>query len=275
MKPIEKLNSIADTMVDPFSHGKLIDMVDNLIEIYKIDGRTVIRSKTEDAFLDYILMSDQYFYENWITQFAIGEVAGKNYFDMTTWSQLTEQFTKGVIVVHEETKQFLFLIPKFIEPIYNENNHYLIERLCGLASHAKFQTQIYEQNKTIETFAKCMVEISEKAEKHQGVTSLIPAPIYAFFNINPKVMKAVIYIRDFYKTVQSGTLEIDKLTEILRKHFENEPVTEAEKTFVWGLTENDFVFSEKDDIEKEKRQKEEEKIVAPNAGSVPFNPFSD
>lgn len=275
MNKIQKLDSIAETLADPFDHGKLIDMVDNMIEIYKIDGRTVIRSKTEGEFLDYILMGDQYFYDNWITQFAIGEVAGKNYFDMTTWSNLTEQFTKGVIVVHEETKQFLFLIPKFIEPIYDENNKFLIERLCGLASHAKFQTQIYEQNKTIETFAKCMQDISKNAAKHQGVTSLIPAPIYAFFNINPKVMKAVIYIRDQYKTIQSGTTEMDKLTAILKKHFENEPVSLDEKQFVWDLTEHDFVFSEEDDIEKDNHNTTEQPPKEITPPPVAFNPFAD
>lgn len=275
MIEVKKLSSVAETIHDPFSHGKLIDLVDNLIEIYKIDGRTVIRSKEEDAFLDYVLMSDQYFYDNWISQFAIGEVAGKNYFDMSTWSELTEQFTKGVIVVHEETKQFLFLIPKFIEPIYDDNSRALIERLCGLASHAKFQTQAYEQNKTIEAFAQYMVQTAENAEKHEGVTSMIPAPIYAFFNVNPKVMKAVIYIRDFYGTITSGSAEMDKLTEILRKHFEGEEVTKAEKDFVWGLTNHDFVFSENDDIEKGSG---EEKLPEPKKEEFEtnyFNPFFD
>lgn len=242
-KDLEKIIPAGVQIADKFNHGKLIELIDGGFETYKVDGHTLVRSKSDDEFIDYILMGDQYFYNNWITQFALGEIAGRNYFDMGTWSDLTEKLTKGVIVVHEETKQFLFLIPKFIEPQYSENARSIIDRLCTIASNAKFQ-QGEQQAETVNTFAQQLMYVTEKDVPNEGLTGLIPAAIYEFYDIVPKAMKAVIYIRDHYRTITEDDDRMDKLTAILKNHFRGKLVSDADKKFVLELTNGEFNFDD-------------------------------
>lgn len=268
MSKLEKTAKIKEAINDSFEHEDLIELVDEKVVTYSADGKTISFSLAENEFVDYVLMGDEYFYNNWLTQFAIGTVAGRNYFDMSTWSEITDRFTKGVIVVHEETKAFLFIIPKFIEPNYSAEAQALICRLSRMAGRSKNQSR-EEATKTVSAFAKLFQEISSKEKEHGGVTDLIPNRIYEMFKVNPKVLKDVIYIRDHFKTIGANDKNGDEATRIITKRYNNEPITKKEKEFIWSLTEGQYIFADGGISEDNATQPSKPKKT------VAFNPFAD
>lgn len=270
MGDLKKLDTFSNRIKDKDDHDELLQLVDEKVISYSADGRIISFSVGENQFIDYVIMGDEYFYHNWLTQFAIGTVAGRNYFDMTTWSEITDKFTKGVIVVHEQTKDFLFLIPKFIEPNYDATAMAVITRLSRKAGNGKNQSK-ENATKTVSVFAKLFTEITNRQKAHDGVTDLVPDRIYKMFNVNPKVLKDVIYIRDHFKTIGTSDEAGDEATRIITKNYNGEKVTQKEKEFIWSLTNNQYIFADGAIVKEETVKQTDDKPK-----HVPkFDPFSD
>lgn len=228
-------------------HGKLIHSLEQA-NIYDIGGIPVVQDKASGELLDFILMDETYFKDNWLAMFAIGSVNGINYFDMKSWYDLTEQFTSGVIIIDQHTHIPVFAIPKFIEPLYQPSTREMISRLSRMASEAHVQTNPAAQEATVSELAMLIKTLSENEDyRYEGVTGRIPPEVYAYYGVNPKVMKAMIFIRDCYGTLTPDMPVWSTVEAILKKHYTNQSVTYEEKKIIWQLTEQEFDFGDADD----------------------------
>lgn len=227
-------------------HGKLIQSLEQA-NIYDIGGIPVVQDKVSGELLDFVLMDETYFKDNWLAMFAIGCVNGINYFDMKSWYDLTDQFTSGVIVIDQHTHIPVFAIPKFIEPLYQPATREMISRLTRMASEANVQTNPAAQEATVSELAMLIKELSEnEGYKYEGVTGRIPPEVYAYYGVNPKVMKAMIFIRDCYRTLTPDMPIWNTVEAILKKHYAHQSVTYEEKKIIWQLTEQEFDFGDND-----------------------------
>lgn len=267
MQHIKKVDKIKDK-VSLKDHGKLVDLIDNSLTAYHIGNDLALKSNTGGEFIDNVLMSDQYFYDHWITQFAIGEVGGRNYFNMQAWSDITEKFTKGVLIVHEDTKQFLFHIPKFIKLQNSEEATFVLNNVCKIANNIKFQNDPAVKEQSINTFSEVVVDIMENDVPVPTLTELVPDEIYKLYDIVPNALKAMIYIRDHYKSISPTDPNFDKATNILKNHFSGRLVSEKDKQFIKSLTNGDFYFEESELQTTETKEEAPVKVEE-------FNPFAD
>lgn len=261
---------IKGLLTDEYDHSNLINFVDDDLTTYVINGHTVVKDNRTGEFIDYVLMSDQYFYSNWVAQFAIGVVGGKNYFNITAWSDITEQLTKGVMIVNEETKKLLFIIPKFIDPVYSPEARAVVDELLRIANNVQFQKDSREQHNTISALSQNLNDIADNDVPNLGLTGLIPPVIYELYNINPKAMKAVIYIRDHYGKINDDPT-FDRLNQVLKRYFDGDPISSDEKQFVGSLCNNEFIFDDSVNGENNGEIKKE----APAEYKRGFSPFED
>lgn len=219
-------------------HGHLLELQDSLKTII-MDGNVVTQSSTGEL-LGYTAMYESVFVNNWIAQFALDEVNGKQYFNFKAWADITDSFRNGVIVVEDGTNTPMFIIPSFASPIVTNDESRTLSWYAGKAAEAKFIPDDVTKDQIIKGFAERVKEILA-GNATEGYTKLVPDWVYARNGIVPVAMKAMIYIRDVYGTVDDEEV-FKKAEAIMRKHYTGEIVSEVEKEFIWGLTNNEFIF---------------------------------
>lgn len=235
--------------IDQFAHGDLVEFLTKTFNYTEIAGQRIIQTP-DGLFVEHVLMEEQYFVENWLSQFAIGHAGNKNYFDMETWNQLTDNFTKGVIVINSD-KIPVLIIRKFTELVLPED---LMEKLAfcsNFASKAKFVTDEAEKTRLIKQFTEQVQWITNQVDDEEDtLTAMIPAGFYAKHGVHPLTMKQLIYIRDTYK-VAGQSIDPDgdifkRLETVITAFNKGEKVTEADKKFVLEITQNEFLFDYED-----------------------------
>lgn len=256
--------------LDKAMHGKLIDFMQNKFHSLEIAGKNVIQT-LDGEFIDYILIEEEYFVTNWLTQFAIGHVGQKNYFDHTSWSRLTDGFTKGAIILNSQ-KQPVCIIRKFIDMDLTMQQQYYMTESARKASQAKFIPNSQEADQLINEFSSAVDIIAGQNPDYDTLTAMIPLEYYLYHRVDPTVVKQVIYIRDNY-VVDGQPLDpeselMTQVEEILYKYARGEKTTQAEQKVVTDLTNGDFVFD--DDTNKVDTQTSE----APTEDK-PFDPLAD
>lgn len=232
--------------IDRSKHGKLIEFMTDAFKSVEIAGKNVIQTP-DGEFIEYVLMEEKYFIDNWLVQFAIGHVGEKNYFNHEAWSRLTNAFTKGVIVLNED-KQPVVLIRKFIDMDLNYMQKHHLQDVAGQASDAKFIPNKEEADELVNRFAEAVKVITSQNPDYDTLTSMIPLEYYLRNGVDPTVVKQVIYIRDNYK-INDEPIEPDcevmkEVEAILYKYARMEPVTAKEKALVTEVTNGDFIFDE-------------------------------
>ena len=237
---------------DQMSHGELIEFLTQAFNHAEIDGNVVLQTK-EGEFLDYVLMEEQYFVDNWLTQFAIGFVGGKSYFDHESWYKLTIGFTKGVIVV-DQSKSPVLIIRKFLEAVIPEEGIAVLERCAAAAGVAKVVADNAEKTKIINQLAEQIKYISEVADKHvsNSITDLIPDSYYQKHDIHPLTLQQVIYIRDRYKykgeQITPENPVLGRVEKILKDWNLHGIATAPDQAFIKELTNGEFFFDNGKDM---------------------------
>jgi len=256
--------------LDKGYHGKLIEFMADGYRSLEISGRTVIQTK-DGEFIDYVLMDETFFVENWLSQFAIGHVGSKNYFNHTAWSSITDGFTKGVIVLNAE-KQPVCLIRKFIDMDLNADQQHYMTQYARKASQAKFIPETQEANQLINEFANAVDIITGQNPDYDTLTAMIPLDYYLKHNVDPEVLKQVIYIRDNFavngEPIDPQSDLIKDIEVILYKHARGEGTTKAERDLVSSVTNGNFVFDENTNTVEDGKQEPEDTSKA-------FDPLAD
>ncbi|AEV89501.1 hypothetical protein OBP_064 [Pseudomonas phage OBP] len=233
--------------IDKIKHGKLIEFMTNNFRNVEIAGKQVIQTP-DGEFIEYVLMEESYFVENWLVQFAIGHVGEKNYFNHQEWSRLTDGFTKGAIILNED-KQPVCLIRKFIDMDLGGELQHHMDHFARMASQAAHVPDKNEADEIIGAFANAVEQIASQNPDYDTLTAMIPYEYYLRHGIDPTVVKQCIWIRDNY-TLGGEPIDADsdimKAVEIvLYKHARGEPTTEKERNLVFHLTNGDFNFDGK------------------------------
>lgn len=242
MPKFEEVKKIEEVYpnIDYIEHGDLINLQNDIKSMW-MDGKLVIQGK-DGELLGYEAMYESIFVNNWIAQFAIDEVNGKRYFNMQSWSEVTDKLTKGVIVVEDGTDIPMFIIPSFIRPKLTNEEGSTLSYYSNKASAAKHITDKYEQTQFINGFAKRVGEIIKDGTVESGLTSLIPNWVYHRHGIVPMAMKAMVYIRDTYQPEMDDET-FNKAEDILKRYYTGQKVTDLEKKLILDLTNNEFSFA--------------------------------
>lgn len=229
--------------IDQSKHASLIDLMTNNFRHVEIAGKQVIQT-LDGEFVEYVLMEESFFVENWLVQFAIGHVGTKNYFNHAEWSRLTDGFTKGAIILNED-KQPVCLIRKFIDMDLSTAGQTYLDHFAREASKAKFVPKD-EADELIRGFADVVGKIAEQNPDYDTLTAMIPYEYYIRHGVDPTVVKQCIWIRDNYKFAGEAIdpeSDIMKAVEIvLYKHARGEATTEKERALVFNITNGDFNF---------------------------------
>lgn len=252
--------------LDSIEHGDLADLIDNDLRFDAIDGRIIIQGK-EGEIIGYTAMYESIFVNTWLSQFAIDEVNGKRYFDMQSWSELTDKLVKGVIIVENGTNDILFIIPSFSRPMLSPNGAHELKDISAKANFAKNITDPLEQKRFIEAYARRVEKIVVAEGQDYGLTRLIPIEFYAKHNVVPEALKSMIYIRDEFG-VQPDTDEFNKTEQILLKHYKGLQTSQSERDYVIKITQGRFHF---EFVEPS----EETVVVAKPKMEASADPFSD
>ena len=227
--------------IDEIEHGLIIEFQNNVKSMI-MDGRVVLQSR-DGELLGYEAMYESIFVDNWIGQFAINEVNGKRYFDLQAWSNITDKFTKGVIVVEDKTNIPMFIIPSFIRPNLNTEEGSALAYHAGQASQAKYVLDENRKTQIINGLAHKVKEILPTSDKgHNDYTTMVPDWVYARHAIVPMAMKAMMYIRDVYHKELNDD-EFNHAEDILKRFYTGQIVTPNEKNIILSLTNNEFSFN--------------------------------
>lgn len=254
--------------IDKSKHSKLLDLLGSLKSI-ELNGKEVIQLP-DGEFVEYVLMEEQYFLDNWLAQFALGNVNGKNYFDQEGWNRLTDGYTKGVIVINQD-KQPTVLIRKFIDMDLNPNQQAYFDHYTRNASHAAHIPNKDEVDSIMSSLADILSSAAAQNPEYDTLTALIPLEYYHSKGIDPQVMKQTIYIRDnfLYKGEPidpTGPL-IAQVESILYKNARGEKIHKEEIALINEITDNQFEFNDASNkVDTKLSEVHEEK---------PFDPLSD
>lgn len=256
--------------IDRAKHGKLIQFMTDAFKSVEIAGKNVIQTP-DGEFIEYVLMEEKYFIDNWLVQFAIGHVGEKNYFNHESWSRLTDAFTKGVIVLNEE-KQPVVLIRKFIDMDLNHMQQHHMTDVSRQASAAKFIPNKDEADELVNRYAQAVTIITSQNPEYDTLTSMIPLEYYLNNGVDPTVVKQVIYIRDTYqidgKPIEPDCEVMKKVEATLYKFARGEYVSPEEKALVTEITNGDFIFDQDPN-------KVEDKVNQPETPAQDFDPLAD
>lgn len=239
-KEIKKIQDVYP-QIDEIEHGQLIELQNN-IKSMMMDGRIVFQGR-DGELLGYEAMYESIFVQNWISQFAINEVNGVRYFDLKGWSEVTDRFTKGVIVVEDETNIPMFIIPSFVRPNLTSEEGGTLAFYAGKAGEAKNVVSEHDKTAIINGLAKRTTEILNKDKNsiNNDYTSFVPDWVYHRNGIVPMAMKAMIYIRDNFHTVDDQDL-FDKAEGIMKKFYTGQPITDSERNLIKDITHGTFNF---------------------------------
>lgn len=231
--------------IDVREHGLLTDLF-STIRSMDLGGKNIIQT-LDGQFIEYILMDEDYFVNNWLAQFAIGRTGKHNYFDQTGWNKLTDGYTKGVIVINEE-KLPVLIIRKFIDMNLDTNQASLLEHYTRRASDAANIPNKSEVDKVLSGLADIVTNVTEITNPdYDTLTAMVPYEYYLSKGINPIVMKQVIWIRDNYTyeglplTAESPVLK--EIEGALLKNANGDPISQAEIDLVIKVTNGDFEFN--------------------------------
>lgn len=254
--------------IDKAKHGKLLEFLASVKSV-DLNGKNIMQTP-DGEFVDYILMEEQYFIDNWLAQFALGNVSGKNYFDQDGWNRLTDGYTKGVIVINEN-KDATVLIRKFIDMDLNVNQQAHFDHYTRTASHAAHIPNKDEVDSIMTSLADILSQVSEQNPDYDTLTALIPYEYYLSKGIDPTVMKQVIYIRDNFKykgePISTNGELITRIESILYKNSRGETITKEEVALINEVTDNQFEFNNTSNkVDTKDSVAQEEK---------PFDPLSD
>lgn len=230
--------------IDKSEHGKLIDMMQTAFRSVEIAGKNVIQS-TDGEFLEYMLMEEEYFVETWLSQFAAGHIGERNYFNQRAWGEITQQFTKGVIVLNKEM-QPVVLIRKFIDMDLSFEQQQYLDQYARMASQAKYIPDPREVDQIVTGFSDIVVGLTAQNPDYDTLTGLVPYQYYLDHGIDPVVVKQVLYIRDTYNYNGESLKENDevmgKVETILYKHQRGQGTTPDERAFIDAITNGEFIF---------------------------------
>lgn len=264
---------MSDNKIDAVEHGALLDLINNSFRAADIGPHNVIQS-LDGEFIDFVLMDENYFVDNWLVQFAIGHVGEKNYFDHHGWSKLTQAFTKGVIVL-DANKEPVLVIKKFVDLNLNdEQKAHLYEhsRNAAFASTAGDDSIkdeiIKELSGTIGYICNTNMSVANGADR---LSTMIPYDYYISKGIDPIVMKQVIYLRDTYSYNGEPLTEQEEVMKeverIMKSNQKCEPISKQDRELIMTITEGDFIFhdegneleptSQTDSSKKEKPEESE------------------
>lgn len=254
--------------IDKSNHGKLVDLLQS-VKTMEINGKTVIQTP-DGEFIEYVLMEEQYFVDNWLSQFAIGNVGGRNYFNQDGWNKITDGYTKGVIVLNEEQDPVL-IIRKFIDMDLNVNQQAIFDHYTRNASHAANIPDKNEVDQIMMSLSEILSKTAEQNPDYDTLTALVPYEYYLAHGIDPTVLKQVIYIRDNYKykgaAIDPDGELIQQVETILYKNARGERIAKEEVELINEITQNQFEFNQSvNTVETNNSQPAEEEK---------FDPFSE
>ena len=243
-KEVKKITEVFPE-IDRGSHHKLIEL-QNSINSFIMDGKLILQTSEGGEILGYDAMYESIFVNNWIRQFAIGEVNGTRYFNFASWAELTDDNRKGVIVVEDKTNIPMFLIPPFGRPnmttLEMSKMAYVVgkgsEMVHCLDEHAKDNISL----RIGATIEKKFGDGRGYLDDRNNLTTYVPNWVYRRNGIVPMALKAMIYIRDVYKTVDDEEV-FDKAEEILTRFYKGETISVDEKRFILGITNGEFNFN--------------------------------
>lgn len=246
IKPIDNINMEG---VNRRDHHKLVHYLSNSFHAGDVGGEQVIQDKSGE-FLEYILMDQEYFNQNWLGQFALGRIGDKCYFDFTGWGQLTHNFTVGVMVVNQE-KEPLFVIRKFTDTNLGDWGDAWLAQYSREAANINNEIDEHAKDISVGKYAdKVMALIADvNAAGHDpsDVSNLVPDEYYKQHGLNKNALQGTIYIRDNF-TVGGNPIDPDgeifqRVDKVLNKWFNTETVTDADKQFIKELTNGRFNFN--------------------------------
>lgn len=231
--------------LDKYKHGELIDLITNNFKVVEIGGKQVIQTPDGD-FIEYVLMEERFFLDNWLAQFAIGLTGNKNYFNHEQWSKYTEQFTKGVIVINDN-KDVVLVIRKFIDMDLNYAQQHVVDDIVRKGSGAKYVPDPMEVDQILNSVAQGISEATSQNPDYDTLTALIPMEYYLAHDVDPNVLKQVIWIRDNY-TYKDEPIDpegdiLPRIEAILYKNARDEFVSNEEKALVEEITNGEFIFN--------------------------------
>lgn len=236
----------ATQQLDKAKHGKLIDFLNSTFRSHEVGGRNIIQTN-EGEFLEYVLMEERYFLDNWLVQFAIGQPGETNYFNHQAWSDMTQGFTKGVIILNEDQQPTL-IIRKFIDMDLGINAQAYLDHYARQASFAQYIPEKAEADDIINKFAEVTVAVTGQNPDYDTLTAMIPYEYYLRHGVDPTVVKQVIHIRDNFRYKGEPITEesevLPKIEEILYKNARNEKLTKAEKDLIIEITNDGFIFND-------------------------------
>lgn len=230
--------------VDKVKHGKMLEFLQSIKSV-EIAGKNVIQLP-DGEFAEYVLMEEEYFVNNWLSQFAIGFVNGVNYFNQSEWYRLTDAFTKGVIVLNED-KEPVLLIRKFTDIDMSPNSRsYLEYHVNKIGANAKFNPNKAEVDQALGTLTEIVQKLTEQNQDYDTLTMMIPWEYYISKGVNFYIMKQLIYIRDNfnYKGVPvNGNEELlIQIEDILKRNALKEPIYTKERELIHEITNGTFIF---------------------------------
>lgn len=230
--------------VDKVKHGKMLEFLQSIKSV-EIAGKNVIQLP-DGEFAEYVLMEEEYFVNNWLSQFAIGFVNGVNYFDQEGWYRLTDAFTKGVIVLNED-KEPVLLIRKFTDIDMSANNRsYLEYHVNKIGANAKFNPNKAEVDTALNTLTEIIQKLTEQNEDYDTLTMMIPWEYYISKGVNFYIMKQLVYIRDNFSyqgvPVKGNDDLLIQIEDILKRNALKQPVYTKEKELIAEITGNTFIF---------------------------------
>lgn len=227
-------------------HGKLIDFLNTSFRSHEVGGKNIIQTQ-DGEFLEYVLMDEQYFVDNWLSQFALGHVGDRNYFNHQGWSDMTLGFTKGVIVLNSDQQPTL-IIRKFIDMDLSINAQHIVDDLARKYSFMQYNHNKEEVDAAISHFADVTVAVAEQNPEYDTLTAMIPYEYYLRHNVDPTVMKQVVHIRDNFQykgePIDEGSEILEQVEAILYKNARGDKITETEKKLIVEITEDQFIFNQ-------------------------------
>lgn len=229
---------------DMVEHSDLVALIQANGENIFINGEQVIRD-TNGRLVEHVVMDYNYFKDYWLSQFAIGRVGERNYFDLKQWGELTENFVKSVLIVDED-KQPLFIIPKLTKMVISSDQQQAITEMAGVAGQARFIPDEMEKDRLVKWFAHQVGGVLGEETVH--LSTFIPKPVYEQNNIIPTVLQQVIYIRDYYtrtdgKPFGPDDAELKRVESIMVDNYHGRNITQADRDFINKITNNEFAFN--------------------------------
>lgn len=249
--------------LDKGKHGKLIDFLSSSFRSHEVGGKNIIQS-IDGEFLEYVLMDEQYFLDNWLAQFAIGTPGTKNYFNHQGWSDMTNGFTKGVIILNDEQQPTL-IIRKFIDMDLGINAQAYLDHYARQASFAQYVPEKAEADEIVQKFAEVAVAVTGQNPDYDTLTAMIPYEYYLRHGVDPTVVKQVIHIRDNFtykgEPIGEESEVLPQVEAILYKNARNEKLTQSEKNLIIEITNDGFIFNDDaNNVDTKVQEKKQEDI---------------